>query len=159
WSAVEAELASAAGTLTEGGVVRTTVAGTPRGALLAVGNSLPVREVDWYVPGWVVDVRVFAQRGASGIDGWVAGAAGAAQAAQRPVVVLLGDVSLAHDVGGLAAAQGLQTPLVLMVVDNGGGRIFDQLPIADEPQLRDTLERHFIMAPGIDFAHAAAAFG
>ncbi|MDY7093210.1 MAG: thiamine pyrophosphate-dependent enzyme, partial [Acidobacteriota bacterium] len=48
-----------------------------------------------------------------------------------PAALLLGDLSFLHDVGGLAAAARLRRPLVLVVVNNQGGRIFEQLPIAD----------------------------
>ena len=61
--------------------------------MLVVGNSLPVREVDAVLPASPRRLTVASQRGANGIDGLVAGAAGAAVAANRPTLLLVGDVS------------------------------------------------------------------
>jgi hypothetical protein len=94
-----------------------------------LGNSLPLRDVDAYVSD-CADVVILSQRGANGIDGLVSGAAGSALGAAAPTLLLLGDVSLLHDLAGLdAVARSLRTPLVLAVIDNDGGRIFDQLPV------------------------------
>jgi 2-succinyl-5-enolpyruvyl-6-hydroxy-3-cyclohexene-1-carboxylate synthase len=72
---------------------------------------------------------VWSQRGASGIDGLVSGAAGAASCG-RATTLLLGDISFLHDVGGLAAARHVEVPFPVIVLNNGGGRIFEQLPLA-----------------------------
>ena len=132
WAAVDAELASGDDELSEGGAVRTVVERVPAGSLLMVGNSLPIREVDTFCPSGTADVGVLSQRGANGIDGLVAGAAGSAAGAadDRPVTLLLGDISLLHDLGGLALGRGLDVPLVVVVLQNYGGRIFEQLPLA-----------------------------
>jgi 2-succinyl-5-enolpyruvyl-6-hydroxy-3-cyclohexene-1-carboxylate synthase len=124
---------------------------------LALGNSLPIRDVDAYVTH-AARVRVVVQRGANGIDGLVSGAIGSAIGSGAPTLLLLGDVSLLHDLSGLANARLATSPLVIAVVDNAGGRIFDQLPVAklyaDQPEaaLWNT-------PPACDFAHAAALFG
>jgi len=75
-------------------------------------------------------VVILSQRGANGIDGLVSGAAGSALGTQLPTLLLLGDVSLLHDLGGLAVARLVRIP-VLAVIDNDGGRIFDLLPVHD----------------------------
>src|SRR5213596_1562075 len=77
--------------------VRLALESIPAGGLLVLGNSLPVRLVDSFVRAGGTRVRVASQRGANGIDGLVAGAAGSALAARCPTLLLLGDVSLAHD--------------------------------------------------------------
>jgi 2-succinyl-5-enolpyruvyl-6-hydroxy-3-cyclohexene-1-carboxylate synthase len=99
---------------------------------------------------------VLANRGANGIDGTVSTAFGVAAAADGPVVLLVGDVALAHDIGGLLAARRLGTALTIVLLDNGGGGIFDFLPVAAEG---DAFERHVATPPGLDFAHAAALYG
>ena len=73
-----------------------------------------------------------------------------------PVVLLIGDVALAHDVGGLIAARRLDVPLKIVLLDNGGGGIFDFLPVAREGE---DFERHVATPHGLDFAHAAALYG
>ncbi len=126
-----------------------------RGGLLAVGNSLPVRDLDAYCPGALADCGVLAQRGANGIDGLVAGAAAAASTG-TPTTLLLGDVSLQHDLGGLAVAAG--TALTIVVVHNGGGRIFEQLPVAAAVD-DAALDEAFVTKTERSFQSAAAHFG
>jgi 2-succinyl-5-enolpyruvyl-6-hydroxy-3-cyclohexene-1-carboxylate synthase len=144
--------------LAEGTAVACIAEALPSGAQWVLGNSLPLREVDAYVTG-APGVVVLSQRGANGIDGLVSGAAGSALGAQSPTLVLLGDVSLLHDLGGLAVARTLRTPLVLAVLDNDGGRIFDQLPVHDLYATEPELAHFWRTSPGCDFAHAARAFG
>src|SRR5690606_4897387 len=112
-----------------------------------------------FVPPRPGRIRVWSQRGLSGIDGLVSGAAGAAVRARVPSVCLLGDVSFLHDVGGLAAARNVETPLALVVVDNGGGRIFEHLPL--EPWLRTHPEsaRFWITPQSFELGHAAHLYG
>ncbi len=157
WKEADAELAATV-ELSEGAVARTVAAGLPPGALFAIGNSLPIREVDTWCRGDLADVRVWSQRGASGIDGLISGAAGAASCWNRPAVLLIGDVSFLHDLGGLAAAARLDSPLVVVVVQNRGGRIFEQLPLAAEESVQGGLFDHWITPHDLDFSHAAALF-
>lgn len=145
--------------LREGLAVRTVIEQLPAGAELTLGNSLPVREVDQFVPAAERQVSILHQRGANGIDGLLSGAAGAAHLHPGPSALLVGDVSFLHDLGGLDLARRARKPLVLVVIDNGGGRIFEQLPVARhfeaEPRARNywTTERRY------DLSHAAALFG
>lgn len=156
WSGLERALAELPG-LHEAAVARALALALPAGALLALGNSLPIRHVDRCVPG-TADLRVLSQRGVNGIDGAVSAVAGAATIDGAPAALLAGDVTFAHDVGGLALAARVETPLVLVVLDNAGGRIFEQLPLAraglDEAELA-----LFTTPPRIDIESAAAAFG
>jgi 2-succinyl-5-enolpyruvyl-6-hydroxy-3-cyclohexene-1-carboxylate synthase len=147
------------GALAEPLAVRTLVEALPAGALLAVGNSLPIREIDWVCPRGVADVHVSVQRGANGIDGLIAGACGAAHASHRPTCLLLGDVSALHDVGSLTLAREVAVPLLIAVLDNGGGRIFGMLPFARQAEHLAEVWRFWATPPRIDFAAAAQTFG
>jgi 2-succinyl-5-enolpyruvyl-6-hydroxy-3-cyclohexene-1-carboxylate synthase len=143
----------------EGVALRTAIGALPRDGLLQLANSLPAREVDVFCEGRLADVGVLHQRGAMGIDGLIAGAAGAALAAGRPLLSVTGDVAFSHDAGSLALLGELDSPLVLLVLDNGGGRLFEALPIGARRDLRDVFERCFLTPPGLDAARVAAGFG
>jgi 2-succinyl-5-enolpyruvyl-6-hydroxy-3-cyclohexene-1-carboxylate synthase len=117
---------------------------------------------------------VLCNRGANGIDGTVSSAFGAAAVGPGPVVLLIGDVALAHDLGGLLVAKRLPHKLTIVLLNNDGGGIFDFLPIADSPSARrpenasadgsgpgeeDTFTHHISTPTGLDFAQAAALYG
>ncbi|HEX3774244.1 MAG TPA: thiamine pyrophosphate-dependent enzyme, partial [Polyangiaceae bacterium] len=159
WRAVDDELRRETAVLSEPLAVRTVLEHLPDPCTLVLGNSLPIREVDAYAPCASRRVRVLSQRGANGIDGLISGAAGAASLSHEPVLLLLGDVSFMHDLGGLAAARESRAPLIIVVIDNGGGRIFEQLPFAAEFEKDPQLGQFWLTPPHADFAHAAAVFG
>lgn len=145
--------------LSEAEVARSVIDALPAGATLVVGNSLPVRDLDTFCPVGDKPVRILHQRGASGIDGLIAGAAGARSVADEPLALLLGDVSALHDLGGFAALGCVPGPLAVVIVQNRGGRIFEQLPLAQSPTARPDFERLFLTPQQVDFAAAAQAFG
>jgi 2-succinyl-5-enolpyruvyl-6-hydroxy-3-cyclohexene-1-carboxylate synthase len=135
----------------------------PRGSLLAIGNSLPPRLIDRYVAARAHDVRVCCQRGASGIEGAIAGAFGAASQCETAVTLVLGDVSFLHDIGSLWAAvpariqaESRAQPIVIVVLNNAGGRIFEQLPIAARP---DVALEYWTTPHRIRLGGAAELFG
>jgi 2-succinyl-5-enolpyruvyl-6-hydroxy-3-cyclohexene-1-carboxylate synthase len=114
--------------------------------------------MDTFAAGRPIDLVVWSQRGANGIDGLISGAAGAAAAAGRPTALLLGDVSALHDVGGLAVARESAQPLAVVVIDNGGGRIFEHLPLARSGAIANDEWRTWLTPPGVDFEALAHAF-
>jgi 2-succinyl-5-enolpyruvyl-6-hydroxy-3-cyclohexene-1-carboxylate synthase len=128
----------------------------PPDATLVVASSMPVRDVETFFPARADPPRVLSNRGANGIDGTVSTAFGVAAAADGPVVLLTGDVALAHDVGGLLAAGRLGLALTIVLLDNDGGGIFDFLPVSREGE---DFETHVATPHGLDFAHAAALYG
>ena len=158
-AAIDAELAAPDAALSEGAVARALVEAVPAGSLLAVGNSLPIRHIDTYGRGSGVDLRVWSQRGASGIDGIVSGVFGAASVWRHRVALLIGDVSFLHDLSGLHAARHVQVPVVIVVVQNHGGRIFEQLPLATSPAARGSRLDHWTTPHDLDASHAAAMYG
>lgn len=117
----------------EGAVVHEIVQRLPPEAVLHVASSMPVRDLDTLSGTRTAPLTVTANRGTNGIDGTVATAAGQALACRGPSVLLCGDLALFHDLGGLAAAAQLPVGLVVIVLDNGGGGIFEYLPIAAHP--------------------------
>ena len=121
-----------------------------------MASSMPVRDVETFFPARETPFRVLSNRGANGIDGTVSTAFGVAAAGHGPVVLLIGDVALAHDVGGLLAASRLGLKLVIVLIDNDGGGIFHFLPAAREGA---EFVEHIATPHGLDFAHAAALYG
>ncbi len=119
--------------LHEGHVVRALAAAlsAPGGARLPVfvGSSLPIRDVDTFWPA-ADGIRLLGNRGASGIDGLVSSGLGVADAAGGRAVLLLGDLSLYHDMNGLWAIRRHGLRPLLVVLDNNGGGIFETLPQA-----------------------------
>lgn len=139
--------------------VRTLVETLPDGALLLLGNSLPVREIDQYVSGSSKRLEVISQRGANGIDGITSTAIGAAAQHFGPSVCLLGDVSFLHDIGGLWAARDLDRPLLIAVLNNGGGRIFEQLPLLHDGQLPAKRRDLWLTQHALNLSAAAELYG
>lgn len=159
WEALDGLVAEAVG-FPEPAAVRAAVEAVPNGGLLALGNSLPVREVDLFCPATSRSIAVLSQRGASGIDGGISTVAGAVAVSGFPTVLLLGDVSFQHDIGGLAAARDLPAALAIVVLRNGGGRLFDLLPVRDfQGDTARSFERFFTTPPPVEPAGAASAFG
>ncbi len=117
--------------LAEAGVARQLGRSLAAGHALYVSNSMPVRDVDSYLRARSEPIRVYASRGASGIDGVISAAAGVA-ASGMPTTLLIGDLAFRHDLGGLVAifdqAEAAAIDLTVVVVDNGGGTIFSFLP-------------------------------
>lgn len=133
----------------------------PDAATLFVASSMPVRDIETFWPVRVDPPRVLCNRGANGIDGTISSAFGAAAAEDGPVVLLIGDVAFAHDIGGLLAASRLGLKLTIVLVNNGGGGIFDFLPVSSTPMAleREIYTEHIATPTGLDFAHAAALYG
>lgn len=122
---------------------------------LFLASSMPVRDMDAFGCPRPEPVAVAANRGASGVDGAIAAAAGFARGLGRPTTLLVGDVAFLHDLNSLSLARDLDTPLVIVVLNNDGGGIFSFLPIAGFP---DVFERYFAAPHGMTFEHAAALF-
>ncbi|MFB1488414.1 MULTISPECIES: 2-succinyl-5-enolpyruvyl-6-hydroxy-3-cyclohexene-1-carboxylic-acid synthase [unclassified Thiocapsa] len=101
----------------------------PAGDGLFCANSLPIRQLDTWSGHSEKSLRVFGHRGASGIDGQSSTLAGLNAGRAEPtrgVTGLLGDLSFIHDLSGLLLMERLDRPCI--VLNNGGGRIFDALP-------------------------------
>lgn len=128
----------------------------PDEATLVVASSMPVRDLETVTPVREIPLRVLSNRGANGIDGTIATAYGVAAASPGPVVLLTGDVTLAHDAGSLLTATRLDVPLTIVLLDNGGGGIFDFLPVSGEAGHYET---HVATRPGLDVAGLAQAYG
>ena len=136
-------------------LVRTLTKIIPESHALFLGNSLPVREVDFYGSGNGSEVKVGLNRGASGIDGLVASSAGYSKGLNQPLTLLLGDLSLLHDLNSLKLISESPKPIVLIVLNNHGGGIFSFLPISEH---KDIFETYFSTPHSLEFKDAAKMF-
>ncbi|HXL87478.1 MAG TPA: 2-succinyl-5-enolpyruvyl-6-hydroxy-3-cyclohexene-1-carboxylic-acid synthase [Streptosporangiaceae bacterium] len=152
-TAVDAVLDAVEG-ISEPRLARDLAAALPPGALLWTGSSMPIRDIDCHMAARD-DIRVLASRGASGIDGTVSAAIGAALAHDGPAFALLGDLAFLHDSPGLAIGPREPRPnLCLVVVNNDGGGIFSTLEQAGHPGF----ERLFGTPHSAALHHLAVAF-
>jgi 2-succinyl-5-enolpyruvyl-6-hydroxy-3-cyclohexene-1-carboxylate synthase len=141
----------------EGHIVRALAAKLPEAAQVFVGSSMPIRAADSFWPYAKPQQIFFANRGASGIDGLVSTGLGIAAAAPTtPTVLLLGDLSLYHDMNGLWALKRHGIRATVIVCDNNGGGVFNFLPQA---QHTDVFEEIFATPLGLDFAQVARLYG
>jgi 2-succinyl-5-enolpyruvyl-6-hydroxy-3-cyclohexene-1-carboxylate synthase len=136
-------------------------AALPQNALLVAGSSLAVRDLQYAAPR--DGVTVIANRGASGIDGTVSTAVGAALAWQRDgggaAFALLGDLTFLHDSNGLLLGADEPSPrLTIVVVNNDGGGIFAGLE-PGRPEHAGAFERVFGTPTGADLSALCATTG
>jgi 2-succinyl-5-enolpyruvyl-6-hydroxy-3-cyclohexene-1-carboxylate synthase len=138
--------------------IRELAEALPDGAITYVSNSMPVRDLDAFLPVSNRPLRVLANRGANGIDGMISSALGAAASQSQPVVLLTGDLALLHDVAALQSARRHALNLTVVVFDNDGGGIFSYLPVADRAN-SEIFETHFRTPHGADLGSIVAGFG
>jgi 2-succinyl-5-enolpyruvyl-6-hydroxy-3-cyclohexene-1-carboxylate synthase len=142
-------------TLSEPLVARMLCEWLPPEATLFAASSMPIRDLEAFAQPRGQASTILSNRGANGIDGTVSAAFGAAAATGRRTVLLIGDVALAHDIGGLLASKRLKLSLTIVLLNNDGGGIFHFLPVSTQ---RDAFEQHVATPHEIGFEHAAALY-
>ena len=151
-ASVAAESACADDRPFEGALLRRLVRALPEKTPLFLGNSLAIRATEWFCGCTPTRLRPLGNRGLSGIDGNLSTAFGIS-AALGACVAVVGDLAFLHDLNALALGRGF--PLKVLLLDNGGGGIFDHLAQASLPEF----ERGWLTPSPLDACAAARAFG
>lgn len=128
------------------------------GDLVYTNSSMAIRDQEAYLRPAEPDVAFLANRGANGIDGLIGSGIGAAIASGRPTIILTGDVAFLHDLGSLASWRLAQAPVRILVINDGGGSIFDRLPqhgVMPESEFESLMRT----PPDIEPERAASLFG
>ncbi len=123
---------------------------------LMLANSMPIREMEMFASIGHFKGDIFANRGASGIDGLLATAAGYGAGVDCPVTLLIGDLAFLHDLNSLQLIKTAKNPIIMVVINNDGGGIFSFLPVRNET---DVFETFFATPHGLTLKHAASMFG
>ena len=141
--------------LTEPAVARMISQYLPKSHALFLASSMTIRQFDMYGIRNRSDMIVSSNRGTSGIDGTLATAVGFANGLNRPVTVVIGDMAMLHDLNSLSLIKQLTQPITIVILNNNGGRIFEQLPIAE---FTDQCEQFFVAPTEISFQKVAEMF-
>lgn len=144
--------------LCEPQVARLITQNIPKDTGLFLANSMPIRYVDMFGVPDGFPVVIGGNRGASGIDGILASAAGFLRGLDKPVTLLIGDLACLHDLNSLSMLRHLNQPMVIVVLNNNGGGIFDFLPVAKNIGQRNVFEKFFAVPQDITFSGACDMF-
>ena len=128
----------------------------PENSSLMISNSMPIRDFDYFAPVTQNKITVFNNRGASGIDGITSTALGLAVVNKVPTVLLTGDSAFYYDMNALLAARKYKIPLVIILINNNGGGIFEVLPIA---RFGKVFEEFFVAPHNLDFSPFVKSYG
>lgn len=132
-------------------------------AVLVLGSSNLIRDLDLIAPSAAQSPLVFAHRGLAGIDGTLAAAAGISLGLGRKVRVLLGDLTFLHDIGSLNIGPLERKPdIEVLVYDDRGGGIFSTLEhgaLAADSRYTATVQRFFTTPHSADLPALAGAWG
>lgn len=140
--------------LFEGKLIQSIQSMLPRDSRLVVANSMSIRDLDYFFESRQQSIKVLGNRGANGIDGSVATAMGIATA-NKPTVLLTGDLAFYHDLNGLLIGKTNNLNLVIVLMNNDGGGIFRYLPQSKEKYFKEL----FLTPHGINFAGLKNLYG
>jgi len=156
-TAVRAELPDAlaeAGRGFEGSYVHALGSLLPEDAALFVSSSMPIRDVETFLPSTERRVDLLFNRGVNGIDGIVSTALGCARGRRSRTVLLTGDIAFLHNLNAVFGEGLRDLPLTIVLFNNDGGEIFELLPVRE---MEPAFTRHFLTPQGADFRSLSEA--
>lgn len=138
----------------EGRTIRELQKQIPEDGQVFVANSMTIRDFDYFWFSGESKAVLYGNRGVNGIDGTISTALGLAVNG-RPTYLVTGDLSLFHDLNGLAVAKTHNLNLTIILHNNDGGGIFEYLPQKGTKHF-DYL---FSTSQGLDYSGAAKLYG
>jgi len=123
---------------------------------LFIGNSLPVRDLDFFSSAIEKEINIFQNRGASGIDGIISSSLGIAVESKQPTYLAIGDLSFYYDLNSLLVAKQFDIPLKIILINNNGGAIFNYLPIARQKEI---FNKYFLTPLNFNVKKLSESFG
>jgi len=142
--------------MTDGAVFHMLSNTLPKDVFIFYSNSFPVRDQELFCPQWSKSHQQVSQRGAAGIDGISSTAIGVSIGLNKPGVVMSGDIAFLYDSNALLSGRLLEKPLLILMINNGGGSIFKMLPVYKE---HPEFIKWFQTAQNIDVEYLAKAHG
>lgn len=141
--------------MNEPNVLIKTLAALPQNSNLMIGNSTPIRDLDFFSSANTKNIKVFQNRGASGIEGITSTALGIAINSNQPTFLIIGDLSFYHDLNSLLIAKQFKIALTIILINNNGGGIFNFLPISKH---KNVFKEYFTTPTNLSFNKLAKAF-
>ena len=138
----------------EGRTIRELQEHIPEDGQVFVANSMTIRDFDYFWFSGESKAVLYGNRGVNGIDGTISTALGLATNG-KPTYLVTGDLSLFHDLNGLAVAKTHNLNLTIILHNNDGGGIFEYLPQKGTKHF-DYL---FSTSQGLDYGGAAKLYG
>jgi len=128
----------------------------PNNSNLFISNSTPIRDFDFFASRNNKGLKIFTNRGASGIDGIISTASGIAAQSKQKTFLLIGDLAFYHNLTALSNLVEYGIPLIIILVNNNGGGIFNMLPVAEE---KTYFKKVFTTPLNLDYSKFVKGFG
>ncbi|MCC6255934.1 MAG: 2-succinyl-5-enolpyruvyl-6-hydroxy-3-cyclohexene-1-carboxylic-acid synthase [Ignavibacteriaceae bacterium] len=141
--------------INETGILLNLIDSIPPDSNLMIGNSIPIRDLDFIASAVNKNINVYQNRGASGIDGVTSTALGICAQSKNPTYLVIGDLSFYYDINSLLIAKQYNIPLITILINNNGGAIFKFLPIAEH---KNVFNKYFLTPTNLSFKKLADAF-
>ena len=152
---IKQDVFSTAKKINETGVINNILDSIPPNSNLMIGNSISIRDLDFFSSALSKNINVFQNRGASGIDGITSTALGICTQSKYPTYLVTGDLSFYYDINSLLIAKRYNIPLITILINNNGGAIFRFLPIVEH---KNVFERYFLTPTDLSFKKLVEAF-